>query len=248
MEQSSEPSLFGQRLQHIGEAIVVIVVAYICASLAISLLDPLFGSLAATVTGTNVPLIAQTIIQFTVMMGVVVGYAKLLDTDQLLPIQLPGGRTVGFIIGGTVLLLVCQYLINQLLQFAGFAPGDNQAVLAGAGDPTYFLIMIPVSILFVGPAEELLFRGAVQGRLRESWGMWPAIITATVLFGLVHIPAISGGFGAQLSYALLVGVLGLLLGYLYEYTQNILVPSLIHGAYNGTLFGLLYLLEIGAIS
>jgi len=247
MEQSADDSLFGQRLQHIGEAIVVIIVAYICASVAISLLDPLIGVLAARVEGTDVRLIAQTMVQFTVIMGVVVWYAKLLDTDQLLPIRLPTRWTAGLIVGGTILLLVCQYVINQLLQWADFAPGANQAVLAGAGDPTYFLVMVPVSILFVGPAEELLFRGAVQGRLRQSWGMWPAIVSATVLFGLVHIPAITGGFGAQLSYALLVGILGLLLGYLYEYTGNILVPSLIHGTYNATLFGLLYLFEIGAL-
>lgn len=247
MEQSSEQSLFGQRLQHIGEAIVVIIVAYICAGIAVSLLDPLIGSLAARIEGTDVRLIAQTMLQFMVIMGVVVWYAKLIDTERLLPFRLPDGPTTGIIVGGTVLLLVCQYLINQLLQWADFAPGANQAVLAGSGDPTYFLIMVPVSILFVGPAEELLFRGAVQGRLRQSWGVWPAILTATVLFGLVHIPAITGGFGAQLSYALLVAVLGLLLGYLYEYTGNILVPSLIHGAYNATLFGMLYLLEIGAL-
>ncbi len=247
MEQSAADSLFGRRVQHIGEAIVIIVVAYICASLAITLFDPLISSLGARVEATDVTLIAQTVIQFIAIMGVVIWYAKILETDQLLPFRLPDGPVAGIIVGGTILLLVCQYIINQILQWADLAPGANQAVLAGAGDPTYFLIMVPVSILFVGPAEELLFRGAVQGRLRQSWGMWPAIVTATVLFGLIHIPAITGGFGAQLSYALLVGILGLLLGYLYEYTQNILVPSLIHGAYNATLFGMLYLFEIGVL-
>jgi len=245
MEQSSEQSLFGQRVQHIGEAILVIVVAYLSAGVAISLLDPLVASLGSTIETTNVSQIAQTVIQFAAMMAVVAWYVRFLDTDELVPFRTPDARAVGLILGGTVLLLVCQYLINQLLQWADFAPGANQAVLAGVGDPTYFLVMIPVSLLVVGPAEEILFRGAVQGRLRQSWGVWPAIIVATVLFGLIHIPAITGGFGAQLSYALLVGVLGLLLGYLYEYTQNILVPSLIHGAYNATLFGLLYLTEIG---
>ena len=247
MEQSVDDSLWGQRVQHIGEAIVVIFIAYICGTLAISLLDPLVGSLAATIETTNVTQIARTVIQFVAMMAVVVWYVWFLETDELVPLRVPDGTAVGLVFGGTVVLLVCQFLINRLLQWADFAPGANQAVLAGAGDPTYFLVMIPVSLLFVGPAEELLFRGAVQGRLRQSWGVWPAIVIATVLFGLIHIPAITGGFGAQLSYALLVGVLGLLLGYLYEYTQNIIVPSVVHGAYNGTLFGLLYLTEIGAL-
>ena len=247
MEQSADDSLFGARVQHIGEVILVIFAAYVCATVAISLLDPLVDGLASAIETTNVTQIAQTVIQFAAMMGVVVWYVRFCDTDGLVPVRLPDRKAVALIVGGTVLLLGCQYLINRLLQWADFAPGANQAVLAGAGDPTYFLLMVPVSLLFVGPAEELLFRGAVQGRLRQSWGVWPAIVGATVLFGLIHIPAISGGFGAQLSYALLVGVLGLLLGSLYEYTRNILVPSLIHGAYNATLFGLLYLSEVGAL-
>lgn len=245
MEQSSEQSLFGQRLQHIGEAIVVIIVAYICASIAITLLDPAIRILAAQIEGTDVTLIAQTMLQFIVIMGVVVWYAKLIDTERLLPFRLPDGLTTGIIVGGTVLLLGLQYLINQLLQLADLEPGANQAVLAGSGDPTYFLIMVPVSILFVGPAEELLFRGAVQGRLRESWGVWPAIILASLLFGLIHILAVPGDLGDQLPYALVATMLGIPLGYLYEYTKNIIVPSLIHGAYNATIFGFLYLNEIG---
>ena len=247
MEQSVDDSPLGQRVQHIGETIAVILVAYLCGIVAISLLDPLVSSLAATIETTNVTQIVRTVIQFAAMMAVVVWYVWFLETDALVPVRLPDGKAVGLIVGGTIALLGSQFLINQLLQWADFAPGANQAVLAGAGDPTYFLVMIPVSLLFVGPAEELLFRGAVQGRLRQSWGAWPAIVIATVLFGLIHIPGITGGFGAQLSYALLVGVLGLLLGYLYEYTQNIIVPSLVHGAYNGTLFGLLYLTEIGVV-
>jgi membrane protease YdiL (CAAX protease family) len=87
----------------------------------------------------------------------------------------------------------------------------------------------------------------VQGRLSESWGQWLAIIAATVLFGLSHVPAVTGGFGAQLSYALLAGVLGVLLGYLYIKTDNIVVSAVIHGSYNATLFAGLYLGEIGLL-
>jgi len=46
---------------------------------------------------------------------------------------------------------------------------------------------------------------------------------------------------------LLAGVLGILLGYLYVKTDNIVVPAVIHGSYNATLFAGLYLGEIGLL-
>jgi len=235
----------GDRIQHIGEAILVIVGAYLAASFVVTVFDPLTTVAVGDASSTNGVRIVQTVLQFVTMIAVVVGYGRLVDTKRLIRAVVPSRRGIGLIVGGTVVLLGGQYLINRLLEAVDLSPGANQAVLAGVGDPFYFLVMVVVSLLFVGPAEELLFRGAVQGRLRESWGRWPAIITATVLFGLIHIPGVTGGLGAQLSYALLAGVLGIVLGYLYEYTDNIVVPAVTHGCYNGTLFALLYLGEIG---
>lgn len=244
MEQSAAPTA-GSRLQHIGEVLLVIVGAYLLAGVAVSILNPLVTRYLVPLAATNVSQIALTVIQFGAMVVVIAWYVRFIGTERLIRAVVPGRRGVALIVGGTVVLLGGQYAINQLLQWANLSPGANQAVLAGSGDPTYFLAMAVVSILVVGPAEELLFRGAVQGRLRESWGSWPAIIAATVLFGLVHIPAVTGGFEAQLSYALVAGVLGVVLGYLYEYTNNLVVPAVTHGCYNASLFFLLYLSEIG---
>jgi hypothetical protein len=246
MEQTpqAEP---GRRLQHVGEAILVIVGAYLATSIAVTAVNPVASTLDGLVIGTNLTLVVQTVVQFLVMIVVVVWYAKVVDTARLIRAAVPSSRNLGLILGGTVVLLIGQSAINWLFQLLDLSSGSNQAVTAGAGDPTYYLLMVPISLLVVGPAEELLFRGAVQGRLRESWGPWPAIIVATVLFGLIHIPAVTGGTGAQLLYALFASLLGVVLGYLYEYTQNIVVPAVIHGVYNGTQFALLYLTEIGMV-
>jgi len=246
MEQSAAPTA-GSRLQHLGEVLLVVFGAYLVASLAVQALNPLVTQHLVPLTATNIFSIAQYIIMFGAIVVVIAWYVRFIGTERLIRAVVPGRHGVALIVGGTVVLLAGQYAINQLLQWANASPGANQAVLAGSGDPTYFLAMIVVSLLVVGPAEELLFRGAVQGRLRESWGPWPAIIAATVLFGLVHIPAVTGGFEAQLSYALVAGVLGVVLGYLYEYTNNLVVPAVTHGCYNASLFGLLYLGEIGVL-
>lgn len=233
------------KLAHIGESILLIFSAFILASYIVLSLDPLISILGENITSTNVTRIADTVVMFSVIMGVTALYVYAIDTERLIQWVRPTKQEIAIIIGGIVVLLVIMLSLDWLLRVVGFSPGANQAVLEGEGDPTYFLLMIFVSLLFVGPAEELLFRGAVQGRLRESWGVWPAILLASLLFGLIHIFAVPGSLGDQLPYALVATLLGIPLGYLYEYTQNILVPSVIHGAYNATIFGFLYLSEIG---
>ena len=246
MTESAAPTT-DTRLQHVGEAVLVLAGSYLIAGIVVAVTDPLTAAVVGSAADSNMAKIARTIIQYGTVIGVVAFYLRAIDTDRLVRLAVPSRRTIGLIVGGTVVLLGSQYAINQLLQLANVAPGANQAVLTGVGYPLYYLAMIPVSLLFVGPGEELLFRGAVQGRLSESWGQWLAIIAATVLFGLSHVPAVTGGFGAQLSYALLAGVLGVLLGYLYIKTDNIVVPAVIHGSYNATLFAGLYLGEIGLL-
>jgi len=54
-------------------------------------------------------------------------------------------------------------------------------------DPVvYYAAMIVVSLLIVGPAEELLLRGVVQGGLRRSFDAAPAILIAALIFGALH--------------------------------------------------------------
>ena len=110
-----------------------------------------------------------------------------------------------------------------------------------AGDPVaYYGAMIVVSILLVGPAEELLLRGVVQGGLRRSFDAAPAILIAAVMFGALH-GSVEGTVPEQVAYMGVTIVLGAVLGVLYERTENVLVPGLAHGLYNAIIFaGLLW--------
>jgi Predicted metal-dependent membrane protease len=147
---------------------------------------------------------------------------------------------------GIVVLVGANRAITRLFSWGDVDVGTNMAVTAGAGNPGYLLAMVVVSLCVVGPVEELLFRGVVQGRLRESWGVWPAIFVATALFGLSHV-SVSGGLAGIAAYVLTATVLGVLLGYLYERTGTIVVPAVIHGVNNAVIFAGLYLGEIGVL-
>jgi hypothetical protein len=117
-------------------------------------------------------------------------------------------------------------------------------VVTGQQDPRFFLYMIPVSLLFVGPFEELVFRGVVQGVFRRRYGGAVAIGAAATLFGVAHLVALTGS-GSRVSYLAVAAILGLVLGYVYERTENLAVPAVIHGGYNALLFSVQYVAATG---
>ncbi len=138
-------------------------------------------------------------------------------------------------------LVVVAVIITTLVSMFGIETATNQAAEIGMENPEVLLLLIPASFLLIGPGEELLFRGVVQGRIRDYFGPISGVAIASVIFAGIHYPALSGGSVT----GKLVGVCALLipsliLGATYEYTDNIVVPSLIHGAYNATLFTGLY--------
>ncbi|MEM8857138.1 MAG: type II CAAX endopeptidase family protein [Chloroflexota bacterium] len=86
-----------------------------------------------------------------------------------------------------------------------------------------------MATLIVPFYEEVFFRGVVHNGLANRLGMWGAIIVAAILFGLIHI------FPIQIITAFL---LGLVLGWLYEKSDNIWIPVLCHMVNNGIAMGL----------
>ena len=95
---------------------------------------------------------------------------------------------------------------------------------------TQLLLITVVMIGFVGFIEELLFRGILQTGLKTYFGRWGSILFVSALFGLMH----SGyGSGLQLLFA---GCLGLLYGVTYEYTDSLLLITVMHGILNVFLF------------
>ncbi|WP_132058971.1 CPBP family intramembrane glutamic endopeptidase [Halorussus amylolyticus] len=154
-------------------------------------------------------------------------------------------REVGFVVAGTVGLFVFRIVAILAAQALGLPlAGNSITQLAEEGVLATLLVLIPLSILVIGPAEELLFRGVVQPYLSESIPEWAAIVFASVLFALVHVPtsfvATPNPVAVGVTLTILFG-LSILLGYLYVWSGNLLVPILVHGFYDALLFALAYL-------
>lgn len=87
-----------------------------------------------------------------------------------------------------------------------------------------------------GPMEELLWRGALQGRLERFLPRDVALVLAGLSFGLAHIPAWMR-FGVPVLDAAALSVLsqapiGLVLGVLFARTRSILPGSIVHVVMN----------------
>jgi membrane protease YdiL (CAAX protease family) len=143
----------------------------------------------------------------------------------------------GVVITGSILITVAQSVSGSQVN-----TGSNQVAELGRQNPEILLLLIPASIFLIGPGEELLFRGVVQGRIRERFSPVPGILIPSAIFGGLHWFALTGGsLTGNVVVLVLLTCVALVLGISYEYTGNIVVPSLIHGFYNATLFTLLYI-------
>ena len=154
--------------------------------------------------------------------------------------RVPTGRDLLWIVGGYVLALGAAMAGALLASLADAPTASNQAAEAGIQRPEALLLLIPISFLFIGPGEELLFRGTVQSRLREAFGPWVAVVAASALFAGLHVIALTGGLSGRVVSIGLLFLPSLVLGVAYERTRNLVVTAAVHGAYDATLFGLLY--------
>jgi membrane protease YdiL (CAAX protease family) len=171
----------------------------------------------------------------------VVAFMSLTDSWDLVRIRMPTARDLLWIGGGLVVVFVSAVAIAQAMQTLGISSATNSIVEQGRENPGLIPLLIPLSVLVVGPGEELLFRGGVQGVLRKSYSELPAVAIAAALFGIAHTVALIGSGSQVLAYIAVTFVLGAVLGLLYERTDNIVVPAAVHGIYNAALFTMLYL-------
>jgi membrane protease YdiL (CAAX protease family) len=157
-----------------------------------------------------------------------------------LGIRVPSLREVGIVVGAWLVIITLLVAVAALVMRLGAEPAANQSVETASQNPAIIPLLVLASFLVIGPSEELLYRGVVQGRLREVLSPVPAILIASAVFAFVHVMALTGGVGARLTTVAILFVPSLVFGAIYEYTGNLVVPALTHGLHNAVLFTLLY--------
>jgi len=235
----------GARALDLLRGVFLIAGAFLCAIAVVGLGANVLVAAGVVARDTLEFRVVASVLQFVGFGVAVAGYLAVTRDWELIRLRTPTLRSLGLIAIGVVGLVLAQLAIARVLTVLGISVAQNQVVVTGQQDPRYFLYMIPVAILLVGPFEELVFRGGVQGILRRTWGPSVAIVVASVLFGLVHWVALTGGSGSRVPYVTVAATLGLVLGYLYERSRNLVVPAAVHGLYNTVLFGAQYVTATG---
>lgn len=182
----------------------------------------------------------RTVGQFVGFILAAVVFLTYANDRDLVPVRLPSAREAAVGLAAAGGLVVAQFVLLFGLTAVGVDVATNRALTPGRDNPTYYLYMVVVSVLLVGPAEELVFRGVVQGELRKALSPAPAIVLAAFLFGSIHFLAGTGTFIEQAAYVFVATLLAIPLGYLYEVTGNLTVPALAHGTYNAVLYLIQY--------
>ncbi|MGQ3684159.1 MAG: lysostaphin resistance A-like protein [Candidatus Loosdrechtia sp.] len=131
-------------------------------------------------------------------------------------------------------ILIAGYLVNLIASYYGAEPEIQEVVKWVLEEKSPFIL---ISLVFFGIViapviEEVLFRGFLQPALRNTFGSRYAILTTAFLFATVHM---------DLFAFLQIFILGILLGYVYEKTQTLIAPIVVHILHNSlTLIFLLY--------
>lgn len=248
--QRPEPQTSTSPLRVIGTAVFLaaaallapLVVFGLIAAVVIVVVDPSLGSLARTAA-----LVLGTVAQFSWFVVVGLWYLRRRgfgwkQIRSYIGIERPSLRDGALILGTWVVMIVAiavtaAVVTTVLFELVGTGAEDqaeNQSLefIDNGPSPLVIVGVILGMFLVVGPAEETLFRGVIQGRLRERFSAAPAIALASAIFASAHVLALVGSPTAVAAAVVVLFVPSLAFGILYEYTGNLIVPVLLHGFHN----------------
>lgn len=158
---------------------------------------------------------------------------------SFLDLDPPSLRDLGWATLGLLALVAVSYLVG-VLQIPTAEHGVTDAVRSAGVESLW--VLVPVSILLVGPAEELVYRNLVQKTLAQGLETGLAIVGASVIFAVAHLPAYASPDALATAGSLTaVFVLSLILGAVYARTRNLAAVALVHGAYDAIAFADVFL-------
>lgn len=114
----------------------------------------------------------------------------------------------------------------------GRGTAEGVASIISLDLPTYLSLFLVTAVL-APILEETVFRGFVLTSLTKWFPVPLAVLISAVAFGAAHLTPRDF---PQLT------ALGILLGFTYVRSRNLLTPMMIHGAWNGTVLTLLFVL------
>ncbi|HEY9614529.1 CPBP family intramembrane glutamic endopeptidase [Allocoleopsis sp.] len=119
------------------------------------------------------------------------------------------------------LSLVAPSFLDSLLKSISASKLQNSSV------PILFEIIKTISFIVVAPVtEEFIFRGILLHRFATKWGITPAILVSSFIFGCLHVNPIG------------LSIFGIMMALLYLKSRTLFVPMAAHAMNNFVALGL----------
>lgn len=141
-----------------------------------------------------------------------------------------------FYVGFFPILIGLTYIGIVFCVFLGIEPEPHPLVdiLKKEKSILFFYYLVLVATIIAPVFEELLFRGLFYQALKKQMGMLMASVISSGFFSLLHF---------NTAQFLPIAGLGMLLCFIFEYTNSIIPAVFIHIFNNGLFLGLFFLLK-----
>ena len=137
----------------------------------------------------------------------------------------------GYLVALPLVLIIS--LINQIFWQGQGGSNDLLFLALQAQDKLALSIFFFTASIAAPFFEEIMFRGFLLSSLTKYVPVWGAILISAFIFAVAHL---------SLSEVLPLMMLGIILGFVYTRSRNLLAPMLVHSIWNsGTLIGLFIL-------
>ena len=162
------------------------------------------------------------------VVGWIIGFWPL-ETITLTAAELPGhGKAALWGVLATLPMLAIPIVVDRvpLRPFRRLRLAVDELIVPLFRDCT--IVQLAMIALCAGAGEELLFRGLLQDVIADkvsgAHGMWLGLVVASLVFGVIH--------WITPTYAILAGLVGLYLGWLFLWSDTLITPIVAHGVYD----------------
>ena len=176
----------------------------------------------------------KSYINFWIGMAVAAGILSALalwtDKKYLKEIYIFKSKYIFIGIISAIILYIVFYLGNYFSQLLfSFAGSQIEGVYSNKVQANYIVISL-LLLFWLGPAEEIFWRGFVQFNLNKKYGEWKGLIFASLIYALVHI----WSFNFMLIMAALV--CGLFWGLMFNKYKSVVPGIISHAIWDVVIF------------
>lgn len=140
---------------------------------------------------------------------------------------LGGAIAMGFLLGiAAIMLVAVAVAAESSLLHLPIKPNNPFVYTPHLSNASWAVIgaMVLAVVVLAPLAEEALFRGLLYGSLARLWGMWPAVLISSAIFGGAHM---------NLSLLLPLALGGVILALIYARSRSLWPSTVAHATLNG---------------